>query len=502
MRLLRAAAPAFALSCLTAFLVAACGNSEGSGVNGGGNGTAGSNNGSGANGNGSAGTLNINPLAGSSSTGVGDGGAGSIDACAGETIQAERIPLDMYVMLDVSVSMLDSTVADPNLTKWQAVSSALGDFVKDKASDGLGMGLQVFPIRDPDAPTSCSRNQDCTNYGYCWTKICWNYTAGLLPCNSDANCNNVRNACDTYGFCSLDETIVCGPAGLSCGTDAVTNKPLGDCVAPAGTCTITDDCRTATYATAAAPIAPLPGNQAALVKVIDESMPTDGATPTGPALAGALEQASGWAKAHPDHQVVVVLATDGLPTRKANGRYCAASTAASIDADINAVINEAGLGVRGMPSVSTFVIGVASPDDVAVGSPDILDAIAQAGGTKQAFIVNTQGDVQTEFRNALNKIRSAGLSCDLAIPKPEAGKTLDFGLVNVQFDDGSGAVTLGNVASGADCGTGKRWYYDVDPKAGTPTRILTCPAACDAFQKTDMGSVKIVLGCETEVVVK
>ena len=31
MRLLRAAAPAFALSCLTALLVAACGNSKGSG---------------------------------------------------------------------------------------------------------------------------------------------------------------------------------------------------------------------------------------------------------------------------------------------------------------------------------------------------------------------------------------------------------------------------------------------------------------------------------------
>jgi hypothetical protein len=321
----------------------------------------------------------------------------------------------------------------------------------------------------------------------------------MLPCDKAADCG-AFGPCDTYGFCENDDQIVCGPVGFSCGKDAVTNKQLGACAAPPVTkCTMTDDCRAATYADPAAPIDVLPAAAPGLVKVIAGAMPEDGLTPTGPALTGALEQASTWAQAHTDHQVVAVLATDGVPTLKAAGQYCASITA---DADIDAVINVATTGRRSAPSISTFVIGVQSPDDVAAGAPDILNAIAQAGGTTQAFIVNTQGDVQTEFRNALNKIRSAGLSCDLAIPKPEAGKTLDFGLVNVQFNDGSGAVTLGNVASVADCGTGKRWYYDVDPKAGTPTRILTCPAACDAFQKTDMGSVKIVLGCETQVVVK
>jgi hypothetical protein len=239
-----------------------------------------------------------------------------------------------------------------------------------------------------------------------------------------------------------------------------------------------------------------------LVKVISGAMPDDGLTPTGPALTGALQQASTWAKAHTDHQVVAVLATDGVPTIKTSGQYCAAITDTTVDADINAVINVAGGGYRSLPSISTFVIGVASPDDVAAGAPDVLNAIAKAGGTTQAFIVDTQKDVQTEFRNALNKIRQAGLSCDLAIPKPAAGEKLDYNLVNVSFDDGSGAKTLGNVKSEADCGNEARWYYDVDPAVGAPTRILTCPAACDAFQKTDMGSVKIVLGCETKVVVK
>lgn len=501
MRPLRAAVPTFVLSCLAALALAACGSSKGSGVNGGGNATAGSNGSGATNGVGTAGSLNIgaNPGTGAGN-GVGDGGAGSIDACAGETIQAERIPLDMYVMLDISGSMTYPTVGNPDITKWQAVSSALVDFVGDQANDGLGVGLQLFPAKHPDAPASCTKNADCgTHFGFCWQKICWGYQDGMLPCDKASDCG-VFGPCETFGSCQNDAKITCGPVGFSCGNDDVTNQPLGPCVAPAVTkCTMTDDCRAATYAEPAAPIATLPGAAPGLVTVIEGAMPEDGLTPTGPALTGALQQAGAWAKAHTDHQVVAVLATDGVPTLKAAGQYCASINA---DADINAVINVATSGRRSVPSISTFVIGVQSPDDVAAGAPDILNAIAQAGGTTQAFIVNTQGNVQTEFRAALNKIRAASLSCDLAIPAPAAGKTLDYGLVNVQFDDGTGPQTLGNVASEADCGTGKRWYYDVDPKAGTPTRILTCPAACDAFQKTDMGSVKIVLGCETEVVVK
>ncbi len=504
MRLFRAAFPAFALSCLAALVASACGSSSGSNVNGGATGA----DGTGANGSGAKGTGASSNIGGSINLGLGGdsetmtaSGASAIDECAGDTIQAERIPLDMYVMLDVSGSMLAPTDGNPDVTKWQAVSSALVDFVSDKASDGLGMGLQVFPIRHPEAPESCKTTADCgTHFGVCFAKTCWNYPGGLVPCEKNNECG-LYGPCVTFGHCSGNQDYVCqNPTGQNCIDE--NNMPIGTCMATPAKCTINDDCRSATYAKAAAPIAELPGAQAGLVKVINAAMPEDGLTPTGPALTGALQQASTWAKAHTDHQVVAVLATDGIPTIKAAGQYCEGITDMSSVADINAVVDVAGSGFRSKPSISTFVIGVASPDDVAAGAPDVLDAIAKAGGTTQAFIVNTQNDVQTEFRNALNKIRAAGLSCDLAIPTPPAGQTLDFGLVNVQFDDGSGPKTLGNVQSEADCGNEARWYYDVDPKVGMPTRILTCPAACDAFKKTDMGSVKIVLGCETEVVVK
>jgi hypothetical protein len=502
MTLLRAAGPAFALSCLIALVASACGSSAGSNVNGG-DGNSGNGSGAGTS-NGTGGSIHIGDpdlgLGGDATASI--GGAG-IDACAGDLVQAQRIPLDMYVMLDVSGSMTEPTVGNPQITKWEAVSSALTDFVSDKASDGIGMGLQLFPQRHPDAPTSCSKNQDCgANFGPCYLKACWGYPDGLVPCNSLADCGQAGEygPCLTFGRCSKDDTFVCPTVGNACGTNPDTNADLGTCTkVVSSTCLVTDDCRAATYADPAAAIAPLPGAKADLVNVIQAAMPKDGLTPTGPALTGAIEQASAWAKAHPDHQVVAVLATDGVPTLKTAGQYCASVTTA---ADIDAVVNVAANGQAAMPKISTFVIGVVSPVDVTNGAPDILDAIANAGGTDQSFIVNTQGNVQTEFRNALNQIRQAGLSCDLLVPQPEAGKTLDFGQVNVKFDDGTGAKTLGYVKAEENCDANGGWYYDVDPAAGAPARILTCPTTCDAFQKTDMGSVKIELGCETRVVVK
>jgi hypothetical protein len=90
----------------------------------------------------------------------------------------------------------------------------------------------------------------------------------------------------------------------------------------------------------------------------------------------------------------------------------------------------------------------------------------------------------------------------LKVPAAETGKTVDYGRVNVRFDDGSGVRTLGYVKVAQNCAQEGGWYYDVDPVAQVPQRILTCPMTCEALRLADTGSVKIELGCRTKVVVR
>jgi hypothetical protein len=428
-----------------------------------------------------------------------------IDECAGDLVEANPIPLDMYVMLDVSASMLQPTDSDPDTTKWAAVSSALVDFVNDPDSAGLGVGLQVFPVPHEQAPKQCTTSAQCGAFGPCFAKVCWPPATDFLDqCESSADCPLIStDGCVRFGVCANDRDYVCPTVGDTCGREVLndpTSRDLGDCVANVPTCMNTADCKSDTYATPAAPIAELPGGSAALVGVIQAAQP-DGNTPTEPALTGAIKAASDWATAHPDHQVITVLATDGSPTQHAGAGNALACVPVEVDADIIRVFQVAAAGRAATPSISTFVIGVMGPQDVA--SPIILDSIAESGGTGQAFIVDTAGNVNAQFRSALNEIRAGRLSCELLVPKPAAGKTLDFHEVNVVFDDGTGPKDLDYYADETQCAGKPGWHYDVDPDAGgTPTRIVACPSTCGAFSKVAQGSVSIKLGCTTRVPLK
>ncbi len=493
MRLSRTAWPLFGASCLVLLASAACGSTAGSNVNGANGDGSGAGSGSGRAGKSGTGGP-ILGLGGDSATTTGGSSAVGPE-CAGDLIQAQRIPLDMYVMLDVSGSMLEATAGDAKILKWDAVSSALTDFVSDPASDGIGVGLQVFPIADPKTPAACASDNECGGtFGPCMNRGCWPLVNGTTNgCLKDSECGRAQT-CVVIGLCSKDNQYACNRDAT-----ATCSAGRGTCDALAGTCLIDADCRSATYAAPAAEIALLPAAKAAVVKVLQASTPVEGAlTPTGPALTGAIQRASDWAKAHPDHQVVAVLATDGMPTLETKGAAC---EVISMQSQVDAVAKIAANGAAAAPAVSTFVIGVIGASDT--GATATLRAIAQSGGTKKAFIVDTMGNVQMQFRDALNQIRATGLSCELAVPQAEAGKTVDFGKVNVTFDNGSGPTDLGYVETAANCNaTAGGWYYDVDPSAGTPKRIQTCPTTCAAFEKTDMGSVQIKLGCVTHDVVK
>ncbi|MES1175260.1 MAG: VWA domain-containing protein [Myxococcales bacterium] len=430
---------------------------------------------------------------GNSANGTGNSGTGATlgDACAADVSTAQAIPLDMYIMLDVSTSMLEPTAAVTS--KWDAVKTAIESFLKDNASADLGVGIQYFPIELPNVPASCNTDAQCGAAGPCFARFCFNYDDGkgtFLLCDNDTDCiigKTDVGPCAKLAACSEGVHYLCDGPGLSCGSENGVDQ--GTCTAQTPTCANPDSCDVTGYSTPATPIAALPGAANALVASIDAQTPS-GNTPTGPALSGAIAQASTWAKAHPDHRVITVLATDGLPTS------CTPNDIASV-----AAIAKAGAAAN--PVISTFVIGVFGTEDVAKGAPDNLNLIAQQGGTQAAFIVDTQKDVTAQFLAALDTIRGARLACEFKIPQPMSGTdTLDYGRVNVQFTDGNTKDLVYYVTTAAGCdATSGGWYYDVDPATGAiPTKIIACPTSCTTFQGAANGaSVGIALGCTTIV---
>jgi len=405
---------------------------------------------------------------------VGDGSFG--DACAAQFYEAKRLPLDMYIMLDSSDSMTEK-LADNVTTKWDAVKRALTTFVMDGGSAGLGVGLQYFPIVQTSVPNGCLADLACGALGPCDLPFTCLGGMTVVPCKTNADCGGQQ--CARLGKCRRTGGY-CAPAGAFCGP----GDPCDAALAP-GYCDKRDSCDANAYAAPSVDIGILPGAAQGIVNSLMMKMP-DGLTPTSAALGGALARAKTYASANPNHRVVVVLATDGFPTE------CAPT-------DIPSIATMASNAQKGMPSIATFVIGVFAAEEAAAAQQN-LSALAVAGGTKQAFIVSTGQDVTAGFLAALNTIRTNALSCEYAIPRPEAGQ-LDYGLVNVLFTSAPGQTSTIGYAGAACSGKGG-WIYDVNPSTGTPSKIVICDATCDSFKAAgSQAQVSIQLGCKTIVII-
>ena len=265
----------------------------------------------------------------------------------------------------------------------------------------------------------------------------------------------------------------CSP---TCAVEADCNG-LGPCIF--GICfncaaSSTDSCVAADYAKPDVEIAPLPGAAGAFIASMGKHGPTGG-TPTSAALQGAIDHAKAWGTQNPNHVVIDVLATDGQPS--------------GCDEDLSHINAIAAAGASGMPKILTFVIGVGT-------ALTELNGIAAAGGTGQAFIVDTNQNVNQQFLDALNKIRGAALSCSYLIPKPAMG-TPNFDSVNVQYSpgDGGAAAVFPKVKDKASCpAAGNAWFYDDN---AAPKQILLCDATCTKVSADTKGQIDILLGCAT-----
>ncbi len=143
----------------------------------------------------------------------------------------------------------------------------------------------------------------------------------------------------------------------------------------------------------------------ALTTAISMQVPA-GTTPTVPSLSAAIDHATAWAKANPTHRVAVVYATDGQP----NG--CGATNT------VEQAAATALRGALGTPSIPTYVLGV-GPDAAN------LNSIAENGGTKTAFFVDTTQNAASQLSAALASIRNTtALDCTYTIPPPPQVRSL------------------------------------------------------------------------------
>jgi hypothetical protein len=429
----------------------------------------------------------------SSTQATGDAGGST---CAQEVHRAEHVPVDLLLLMDSSGSMGDE-VGDNLPSKWELAQKALSAFVRDPRTAGVGVGVQFFPQILP--PKECTSDTDCPSD---------DPTKATGTCQENSVCSGGRSPfpvpCSSSGAtgakCGFGAT--CVPAGrctitkLRC---VMFNQPCPGgvandiCLSMPRTCSTGPDfddssCVLVDYQHPAAPIAPLPGNEALLVQVIG-ARTISGGTPTGPAVKGALAFLRTHQSAHPDHRLALLLVTDGLPSS------CTPVGPSDIAKDIRAA-------AMTTPAIPTYAIGVFAPNEIAQGRM-ALQQFASAGGTSTPFVLTATGDLSQKLQDALNQIRGATqLPCELAIPPARAGGSLDYLTVNLTWKGTAGAPETVPYVEAADRCDPVRggWYYDVRPAAGTPSRIIVCETTCRRFQDDPAANVSVAIGCKTEVI--
>lgn len=469
--------------------------------------------------------------------------------CLGETREAETIGLDMFVMLDISGSMLELlprlSVLEAPRTKWDAVRSALQSFIAAPETADIGMGIQYFPQVRQDVPFSCTSNAECgESGGPCSNSVCvvreelvdptgqlpplsFSRTpdSGPVNCSADGECaagetcrtivgqcvisagtrpdvpggaflnvsadpdnTVVSPLCSDQSDCSglpgtnCEEVGICANQALICSATIGCPPGAGACGAFPYGCVNQTQCELEAYSTPAVEISSAPDRSVRLLESLRSQTP-NGLTPTGPALSGALEHARAWALENPGRQIVTVLATDGFPTE-----------CSPVEIPEIAAIAEAAASAE--RPVRTFVVGVFGSADLGADGQERLDALARAGGTDRAYVINTGGNVVEEFTQALNEIRDRAVSCEFQLDPSGA---LDFDRVNLQVTDAAGNTTdlfsVGDVSACGDSGQG--WYY-VRDAAGVPRQINVCPGTCATFADDGI-SVNLQIGCDTRI---
>ncbi len=207
-------------------------------------------------------------------------------------------------------------------------------------------------------------------------------------------------------------------------------------------------------------------------------------TPTGPALEGSIAAIEAMRAVDPDEKYVIVLVTDGEPALCSN--------------QLDNVDYVSGIAASVADQIPTYVIGVGNPAVEENMNPpndgiDNLHAIAAAGGTGTAFLIDTDNPAQTtaDFREVIDSIRETSFTCALTIPPPPAGQEFDSTKVNVNYTNAIGETPL---TYDPTCTDAFAWYFD---DVDNPSTIHMCDSVCDAIKSDtqDEGHVNVEFGC-------
>lgn len=229
-----------------------------------------------------------------------------------------------------------------------------------------------------------------------------------------------------------------------------------------------------------------------------------GGTPTQAAVEGVAAYLRTLVEEHPEDKFALVLVTDGLPMG------CPDNSIDSVAASL------AALADAGLP---TYVIGIQNPVNPPAALPqgwtdwgecqegpggdtepcespnnlDELDALAVAGGTGAAILVDTNDPSATEeqLSAAIREIAAESASCEIPIPpNPTPGEVFDKDKVDVR-------ITVDGETTRLDydpaCEIDGAWHYDDEDD---PTSIELCPSTCDTVTADKNSRIEVDFLCE------
>jgi hypothetical protein len=96
----------------------------------------------------------------SGADGGGEGGDATIEACNGVSVEAEAVPVDVFVIMDRSQSM-GLTVKGSNTTRWDALHAAVQSFAQNPEAADIRAGMGFFSLSGGADDTL-----DCNPDGY------------------------------------------------------------------------------------------------------------------------------------------------------------------------------------------------------------------------------------------------------------------------------------------------------------------------------------------------